>query len=164
MLKFFKEMYGIQISEGIFNSLRLAMLNVLEEYDMHSADITERFTLKALLHIYISHIGCLKPLKISIRQIMSSEEMQKQQQLLEKLKRIDLFPGQKKNPDENEQLNEIYCFQLHIYHLAQQAVNEMENLISTKTVGQKLDDLLHQLNGFVNVENDPEIARVLKRY
>ena len=40
----------------------------------------------------------------------------------------------------------------------------MENLISTKTVQQKLDDLLQQLNGFSNQENDPEIARVLKRY
>ena len=83
LLKFFKEMYGIQVSEGIFTSLRLAVLNVLKDYDMTTAHISERFTLKALLHIYISHIGCMRPLKISIRQIMSSEEMQAQQQLIE---------------------------------------------------------------------------------
>ena len=64
MLKFFKEMYGIQISEGIFSTVRIALQNVLNEYEMTTAHISERFALKALLHLYISHIGCLKPLKI----------------------------------------------------------------------------------------------------
>ena len=64
MLKFFKEMYGIQVSEGIFSSVRTAIQSVLKDYDMTTAHISERFTLKALLHIYIAHIGCLKPLKI----------------------------------------------------------------------------------------------------
>jgi hypothetical protein len=51
------------------------MTKVLEEYQLTDAHISERFALKSLLHIYIAHIGCLKPLKISIRQIMSEQEM-----------------------------------------------------------------------------------------
>ena len=75
MLKFFKEKYGIQVSEGIFRTLRMSMEKVLEEYEISDAEISERFALKSLLHVYIAHIGCLRPLKISIRQIMSEEEM-----------------------------------------------------------------------------------------
>lgn len=67
MLKYFKEKYGIQISEGIFKTLRIAMQKVLVDYDLELAHISERFTLKSLLHVYIAHIGCLRPLKISIR-------------------------------------------------------------------------------------------------
>lgn len=77
---------------------------------MTTCHISEMFSLKALLHLYISHIGCLKPLKIQIRQIMSSQEMEQQQQLLSQLKQINLFPGQKKNPDENEVLADNSCF------------------------------------------------------
>ena len=61
---------------------------------------------------------------------------------------IDVFPGQKKNPDLNEVVSEKSCYQLHIYHLAQQAVNEMENLISTKTIQEKLEEMLQQLKNF----------------
>ena len=64
LLKFFKESYGIQVSEGIFTAVRLAVQSVLKDYEMTTAHISERFALKALLHLYISHIGCLKPLKI----------------------------------------------------------------------------------------------------
>jgi len=45
--------------------------------------------LKALLHIYIAHIGCMRPLKISIRDIMSIEEMVEQRKLLKDLNKID---------------------------------------------------------------------------
>ena len=40
----------------------------------------------------------------------------------------------------------------------------MENLISTQTVQEKLEAMLQQLKNFENVESDPEVARVLKRY
>ena len=53
----------------------MSMEKVLEEYEISDAEISERFALKSLLHVYIAHIGCLRPLKISIRQIMSEEEM-----------------------------------------------------------------------------------------
>ena len=41
---------------------------------------------------------------------MSSQEMEQQQLLLSQLKKINLFPGQKKNPDENEVLADNSCF------------------------------------------------------
>ena len=71
---------------------------MLKDYDLTTADISERFTLKSLLHVYIAHIGCLRPLKISIRQIMSEDEMKEQQELLTALKEVNLFPDQVKNP------------------------------------------------------------------
>lgn len=67
MLKFFKEKHGIQVGESVFSSLRHSLCDVLDNFDLESAHITERFTLKSLLHIYLAHIGCLKPLRISIR-------------------------------------------------------------------------------------------------
>ena len=64
MLKLFKEKYGISISESIFQNIRVVLQKVLEDYDRDTAHISERFTLKALLHLYISHISCLRPLNI----------------------------------------------------------------------------------------------------
>jgi hypothetical protein len=142
MMKYFKEKFGIQISESIFQSIRYSLTEVLSNYDLQTAHITERFTLKSLLHIYLAHIGCMRPLRISIRQIMSEQEMVEQQALLQRLKEIDLFPGQKEKPAESDELEEDQCFQLHIFHLAKQAFNEMEDLISTQTIGEKLDDML----------------------
>ena len=66
------------MSEGIFSTLRSCLQKVLESYELNSAHVSERFALKSLLHLYIAHIGCLKPLKISIRQIMSEKEMKEQ--------------------------------------------------------------------------------------
>ena len=110
MLTFFKDKFGIQISESIFRSLRLALQEVLSDYDLHSAVVSERFTLKALLHIYIAHIGCMRPLKISIRDIMSDEEMVEQQKLLDDLNEIKVFPEQSKTPSEKVELPEDQCF------------------------------------------------------
>ena len=110
MLTFFKDKFGIQISESIFRSLRLALQEVLSNYYYESAVVSERFTLKALLHIYIAHIGCMRPLKISIRDIMSDEEMVEQQKLLDDLNKIDVFPGQSKTPSEKVELPEDQCF------------------------------------------------------
>lgn len=110
MIKFFKDKFSISVSESMFSTLRMSLQKVLEEFDMHSSDISERFTLKSLLHIYIAHIGCLRPLKISIRQFMSTEEMEEQKKLLETLGQIKLFPGQQKNPPENIELPENECF------------------------------------------------------
>jgi hypothetical protein len=85
MLDYFKHKYGISISESIFKCLRTSLQEVLDEYDYNSAHISQRSTLKSLLHIYIAHIGCLRPLKLSIRQIMSSSEMQEQKKLIDRL-------------------------------------------------------------------------------
>jgi uncharacterized secreted protein with C-terminal beta-propeller domain len=40
----------------------------------------------------------------------------------------------------------------------------MEDLISTQTIAQKLDDMLVKLTDFKNKENDVEIIKILKRY
>ena len=90
--------------------------------------------------------------------------MIEQQKLLTTLKKIDLFPNQAKNPNENDDIEEDKCFQLHIYHLARQAVNEMEDLISTQSVKEKLNDMLTKLEAFKDQEEDQEIVRMLKRY
>ena len=75
MLKFFKDKYSIHISESMFKSLRQCLTEVLDNYDLQNAKIADRFTLKSLLHIYIAHIGCLRPLKMTILQNMTMEEM-----------------------------------------------------------------------------------------
>ena len=119
MLKFVKDKYSISVSESIFMTLRLSLLKVLEDYEeelskgksyLSTAHVSERFTLKSLLHIYIAHIGCLRPLKVSIRQIMSDEEMGEQKKLIETLGKIEVFPNQQKNPPENVELGEDQCF------------------------------------------------------
>jgi hypothetical protein len=66
MLKFFKDKFSIHISESMFRSLRHSLTEVLANYDLANANVADRFTLKALLHIYIAHIGCLRPLKMTI--------------------------------------------------------------------------------------------------
>lgn len=40
----------------------------------------------------------------------------------------------------------------------------MENLISTQTIAEKLDDMQTKMNNFKDVENDVEIIKILKRY
>ena len=95
MLDFFKHKFGIYISESVFKCLRSSLTDVLDEYNLNSAEISQRYSLKSLLHIYIAHIGCLRPLKISVLQIMSKAERIEQKKLIERLKEeIDLYPGQ----------------------------------------------------------------------
>jgi len=67
MLDYFKHKFGIFISESIFKCLRSCLEEVLDDYNYSSAEISQRSSLKSLLHIYIAHIGCLRPLKLSIR-------------------------------------------------------------------------------------------------
>ena len=78
MLKFFKDKYSIHISESMFKSLRLSLTEVIDNYDLANAKMADRFTLKSLLHIYIAHIGCLRPLKMTILESMTMEEMREQ--------------------------------------------------------------------------------------
>ena len=49
--------------------------------------------------------------------------------------------GQKENEPEDVQLSEDLCFQLHIFHLSKQLINEMSDLISTQTTSEKLEEL-----------------------
>ena len=165
MLDYFKSKFGIYVCESIFMNIRKSLQAVLEEYELISASISERSTLKNLLSIYIAHIGCLRPLKIAIRQIMSNSEMIEQQKLLEQLQqKIKLFPNQEKNPQETAVLEPEQCFQLHIFHLAKQAVNEMSDLISTKTVEEKLTEMADALRTFKGKSENSDIIRMLKRY
>jgi len=53
---------------------------------------------------------------------------------------------------------------LHIYHLAKQAVSEMEDLISTQTIGEKLADMLVQLKALQGQANSEEDIRLVRRY
>lgn len=82
----------------------MSITEVLSDYELNSATISQRFTLKSLLHIYIAHIGCLRPLKISIRQFMSAAEMVEQEALISKLNEIKLFAGQKPTATEDDEL------------------------------------------------------------
>ena len=46
-----------------------------------------------MLHIYIAHIGCLRPLHYKLKDILSDEELNEQVAILNKLKDINLFRG-----------------------------------------------------------------------
>jgi len=52
----------------------------------------------------------MRPLKISIRDIMSIEEMVEQRKLLDDLNEIKVFPEQSKTPSEKVELPEDQCF------------------------------------------------------
>ena len=75
---------------------------------MHDSDNTSvQLSLKNMLHIYIAHIGCLRPLHLKIKDIISEAEMGKQKEFLAKLEAdIQLFPRQKEWPDTEEEIPE----------------------------------------------------------
>lgn len=94
MIKYIREKFGIALSESMFKSIRRILLDMLETYSMHDDNNTSvQHALKNMLHIYIAHIGCLRPLHFKLKDILSPEEMKEQTELVNKLRNINLFPG-----------------------------------------------------------------------
>lgn len=55
---------------------------------MENAKDSERHALKNLLHVYIAHLGVLRPLRMTVRETLSEDEQTLQNALVEKLQRI----------------------------------------------------------------------------
>ena len=164
MLQFAKTAYGISVSESMFRALRRSITELLKDYETHTADPSERHALLNLLHIYIAHIGCLRPLHLAIREILTAQEVEAQQALLGQLEAINLFPRQKPNPAEGEEIPLPELFQLHIYHLKRQLCEEVAVLVSTKTTEDRLWDLIRGLRGLRGQEESKELMGTLRRY
>lgn len=75
---------------------------------MHESNNTSvQLSLKNMLHIYIAHIGCLRPLHLKIKDIISEAEMVEQKKFIAKLETdIQLFPRQTEWPDAEEEIPE----------------------------------------------------------
>ena len=131
MEKFFKNSQGVQISQHMFAALREAINLILDEpYCMDSADVSEQLSLLNLLHIYIAHVGCLRPLNLNIQEILTDEELALQTDLKIRLeKELNLPKDKKEFPSPNEVLTERELFQLHIYHLKKQLCEEVASLL-----------------------------------
>ena len=69
-----------------------------------------------------------------------------------------------KNPPEDAEISPEQCFQLHIFTRAKQAYNEMASLIETKTIEERLDEMLVKLRQFKGQQKSEEIITMLTRY
>ena len=148
----------------MFKALRRSITELLKDYETHTADNSERHALLNLLHIYIAHIGCLRPLHLAIREILTAEELQAQTDLLGQLEGINLFPRQKPKPAEGEEVPIPELFQLHIYHLKRQLCDEVVDLVSTKTTRDRLTELIEGLHGLRGQEEAKKLVGTLRRY
>ena len=75
-MKYVREKFAICLSESMFKSIRRILNDMLETYSMNEDNNTSvQLTLKNMLHIYISHLGCLRPLHFKLKDILSVEEL-----------------------------------------------------------------------------------------
>ena len=76
MMKYVREKFAINLSESMFKSIRRILNEMLESYSMNDDNNTSvQLSLKNMLHIYIAHIGCLRPLHFKLKDILGIEEM-----------------------------------------------------------------------------------------
>ena len=84
--------------------MRKSLTKMLSEYVLDAADISEQHSILSLLYIYRAHIGCLRPMFFSIKDIMSREEQDEQMKLIKELDKLMPDPNQKQQPTEEDNI------------------------------------------------------------